>query len=73
MSFLSQSSKKQLKHFLSFLKGRKARKVKGKDLEVSGRPAGEWASCQPGGQADELGKQARWGAGFPGLRLSDSW
>lgn len=37
MNFLSPNSKKPPKRFLSFLKGRKVRKVKGKDLEVSER------------------------------------
>ena len=35
LNFLSQNSKKQLKHLLNFLKGRKLRKVKRKDQEVS--------------------------------------
>ena len=35
LNSLSQNSKKQLKRFLSFLKGRKLRKVKRKGQEVS--------------------------------------
>ena len=48
LSFLSQNSKKQLKLFLSLLKGRKAKKVKRKDLEVSG-PSLLWGYQTHGG------------------------